>query len=65
MKLPTGEKVYKRDHFHDKRCALLLYFQMYKKKEQKEKHNEANKIPKKDSRSNTMQHIAGSINGIL
>ena len=24
-KLPTGERVHKRDHFHDKRCASCWY----------------------------------------
>ena len=25
MKLPTGERVHKRDHFHNKRCTLCLH----------------------------------------
>ena len=25
-KLPTGERVHKRDHFHDKRCTSCWYF---------------------------------------
>jgi hypothetical protein len=25
MKLPTGERIHKRDHFHDKRCALCWH----------------------------------------